>query len=218
MEDLERAALFEAVCSWFRRQYGYERLPLGPDQVYFYDRVVDEVMEDEDAGIELDPQIWGPPSPWLTFGLSLAVGVLLAFVFLFYVQLWGWGAFLWVALGGGGLLVYPVMLMHRNRTAVEISEGEQADLETVRQVALACLDSNLLRWILHRFVNGLLFFFGMSYTRGAARLVIEEYAAGVGVETDRDSLPARERRGAQLAERLAEMLGEGGLALLLKLS
>ncbi|WP_147819824.1 hypothetical protein [Salidesulfovibrio onnuriiensis] len=216
MEDLERAALFEAVCSWFQRQYHYARLPFGPAQVYFYDRVVADIQEDEDAGIELDPQIWAESHPWQTLGLSLVAGSLLGLVFMLLAAPWGWASFLWVALGGGVLLVYPVMLMHRNRKVVEVTEGEGADLETVRQIALACLDSSLLRWCLHRVVDMVFLMGWASYSRGVARLAAEEYAASVGEALDRAALSARERRGTAVAEKLAELLGEGGLPLMLK--
>lgn len=216
MEELERAALFEAVCSWVQDRYGYERLPFGPAQVSFYDRVVDDLIGYEGAEIELEPTIWEKPRPWLTFGWSLVLGCLLAAVFLSLADPWGWGAFFWIAFGGGLLLIYPVLLMFHSRTVVVVTDGEEEDVNTVRQIARACLDASLLRWGLHCLLDLVLLVGWASYRRGVVQLVVEDYSVGVGGAPDRSTLPLRTQRGARLAEKFSELLGDGGLVLMLQ--
>lgn len=216
MEDLERAALFAAVSSWFREEYGYVRLPLGAGQVSFYDRLVEDILEDVETGIELDPSLWKPPHLWRTLGWSLASGTVMAFCVMVAAGIWGWGIFLWVVFGGGLLLLFPCMVLYHNRSVVEITEGDDVDVETVRQLALACYDSTMFRWCLHRMIDFLLLACWASCTQGVAVLVAEEYAAKVGSATDRSTLTKRQRRGAMLVARLVELMGDRGLEFVLR--
>lgn len=217
MEDFERAALLEAVAEWFSEQYGMEKLPFSPDQVYFYENSVDDLLTG--GWIELEDVRWREVGLWKLFGLSLVLAALIALLFMEFAGSWGTGLFMWLAFGGGVLLVFPALAMFHSRTVLVIEggeDGEGADVEAVFQVARACVNSGLVRWLMHSCADLLLLFAWASYSRGVAQLVVEDYGVESGSMFGASEISARTRRGARLAARIRDRIGPNGLEIMLR--
>ncbi len=216
MEDFERAALLEAVHQWFTERFGLNRFPFGSSQVYFYDRRLDEELEGDDGLYELDSIMWHELHMGINLLWSLAWGMGLAAVLIALLGFWSWSVLFWLGLGIGILAVFPCIMMQASRAAVVIEDEEDAEGETVRQVALAYLGRGFGRWLVHLLADAVLLLQWASYTRGVARLVVEDYKAKEDGPAGREHLSTRERRGAALVEKIVASMDGDGLRRLLR--
>lgn len=210
IDDQERLALVAYCANWLNERYDISRIPVSPDQVFFYEHSMPDLdLEDTVEG-------FAPPSLVNALLRSLIAGVLWTLFTGIWADAWGMDILFWTALSIGLLLVFPAVMIFHRRKVVEVQEDDAAPA-VAACLGMARFNSCLSRASLHALIDLLLLPALMSYS-GAVRLRLEQdYALAHGMlDWEQRKSPLRWRRGLKLVMFLEERFGENGLGMLLR--
>lgn len=211
LDDQERIALVDYCCGWLTERYGVKRIPVSPEQIFFYDEPMPDLLWDTPA-----PERLHPPSLLHLLLRSGLAGLLWTLVVAAFAIAWDGQVLIWTFLSIWLLLIFPTVLIFHRRKVAEVEETSSAPA-LAAGLGMACFNSGLLRWCLHRLADLLLLPALMSYS-GAIHIRLErDYAQAHGMTGwTHENTPLHWRRGMTIIDFLEKRMGPEGFSGLLK--